>query len=294
MLTEQPNPKTTEIDRLPTSDMLQVINQEDQQVALAVQQVLPAIADAVDLLAERLQVGGRLIYIGAGTSGRLGVLDAVECVPTFGTPPDLVRGYIAGGETALTQAVEGAEDDPVAAVNDLAAIDLTAVDTIVGIAASGRTPYVLGAVQFARKTGCKTIGIACNVPSPLLEAVDVAIGVVVGPEVVTGSTRMKAGSAQKMVLNMLSTATMVKLGKVYGNLMVDVQVTNAKLQQRATNLVRQLTGLNGQEAVHVLKQGGNNVKVAVVMHHRQVDADKARDLLNDANGVLRSVIGDVL
>jgi len=294
MLTEQPNPKTAEIDRLPTSDMLQVINQEDQQVALAVQQVLPAIADAVDLLDERLQSGGRLIYIGAGTSGRLGVLDAVECVPTFGTPPDLVCGYIAGGETALTQAVEGAEDDPVAAANDLAAIDLTAVDTIVGIAASGRTPYVLGAVQFARETGCKTIGIACNVPSPLLEAVDVAIGVVVGPEVVTGSTRMKAGSAQKMVLNMLSTATMVKLGKVYGNLMVDVQVTNAKLQQRATNLVRQLTGLNGQEAVHVLKQGGNNVKVAVVMHHRQVDADKARDLLNDANGVLRSVIGDVL
>jgi len=292
MLTEQPNPNSTNIDRLSTLEILQVINQEDQQVALAVERALPAVALAVDLLTERLRQGGRLIYVGAGTSGRLGVLDAVECVPTFGTPPDLVVGMIAGGEQALTRAVEGAEDDTHTARDDMAQHKLSERDTVVGIAASGRTPYVLGAMHYATEIGCKTVGIACNVPSALLDAVDVPIGVAVGPEVITGSTRLKAGTAQKLVLNMLSTATMVKLGKVYGNLMVDVQVTNAKLQQRATNLVSQLTGLDPEVAFELLQASENNVKVAAIMHHRQVNMEIARSLLADAQGNLRAIIGD--
>lgn len=293
MLTEQPNPSTQDIDRLPTEIMLSRINTEDQRVAKAVEQVIPQIAIAVDVISECIRTGGRLIYVGAGTSGRLGILDAVECVPTFGTPPDLVLGIIAGGEGAVITAVEGAEDDTEQARSDLQRISLTEADVIVGIAASGRTPYVLSAVDYARSIDCKTVGIACNVPSPLLKAVDVAIGVEVGPEVITGSTRMKAGTAQKMVLNMLSTATMIKLGKVYGNLMVDVRVTNAKLRQRAINLITALTDLDYEGASALLGASGEHVKTAIVMHHLQVGLDEARRHLAEVDGHLRAVIGDV-
>jgi N-acetylmuramic acid 6-phosphate etherase len=293
MQTEQPNPKTHAIDQMPTLEMLRTINDEDQRVALAVQQVLPAIAQAVDLIAARLADAGRLFYVGAGTSGRLGVLDAVECVPTFGVSPEMVQGVLAGGAGALMQSVEGAEDEHEAAQNDLQARHLSANDVVVGIAASGRTPYVLGALAYAKRIGAPTVGIACNLPAPLLDAADIAIGVDVGPEVITGSTRLKAGSAQKLVLNMLSTASMVKLGKVYGNLMVDVQVTNAKLRQRALNLILRLTNdeIDTRQAAVLLQQADDSVKVAVVMQRRGVDAAQARALLVAADGRLRAVIG---
>lgn len=291
MQTEQANPNTGQIDQLPTLEMLRLINQEDQGVALAVAQALPAIAQAVDTIAERLALGGRLFYVGAGTSGRLGVLDAVECVPTFGTSPELVQGLIAGGAAALTRSVEGAEDKTEAGAADLQTRRLNAGDVVVGIAASGRTPYVLGALAYANQLGAATIGIACNVPAPVLDAAQIAIGVPVGPEVIAGSTRLKAGTAQKMVLNMLSTASMVKLGKVYGNLMVDVQVTNAKLRGRALGLLIQITGVEEAEAKTLLEQANLRVKVAIVMQKRGVSAKTAEALLAAARGHLRAVIG---
>ncbi|PJF23136.1 MAG: N-acetylmuramic acid 6-phosphate etherase [Phototrophicales bacterium] len=292
MLTEQPNPKTQDIDRLTTLEIVQRINEEDHGVAQAVQQVLPQIAQAVDAVVERLQQGGRMIYIGAGTSGRLGVLDAVECVPTFNAPPGLIIALIAGGEQALTQAVEGAEDDPQAGVDDLKRVNLTEKDVVVGIAASGRTPYVLGAVRYADTLGALTVGIACNVPAPLLDIVDIPIGVTVGAEVITGSTRMKAGTAQKLILNMLSTATMIKRGKVYGNLMVDVQVTNEKLAQRAVRIVQQVTKLDEATARDLLHRANNQVKAAIVMHFRAVDYQTACRILDDHDGFLRPIIDE--
>jgi len=290
LLTEQQNPDTLRLDNLPTLEILELMNREDQQVAVAVKAALPKIARAVNAIVERLDNGGRLIYIGAGTSGRLGVLDAVECVPTFSASPELVVGVIAGGSNALTQAVEGAEDDPNLARTDLQALKLSARDAVVGIAASGATPYVLGALAYAKEVGALPVSIACNVPAPVLDAADIGIGVVVGPEVLTGSTRLKSGTAQKMVLNMISTATFVKLGKVYGNLMVDVQITNAKLARRARNIVMQVGNVSAEEAERLITTASSEVKTAIVMARRGVNADEARALLHAARGHLRRVI----
>ncbi len=291
MITEQSNPNSEQIDTLPTLEIVQIINREDQTVAKAVEAVLPQIAQAVEAITSRIEQGGRLIYIGAGTSGRLAVLDAAECVPTYSVPPDLVQAVMAGGERALIHSVEGAEDDRALARHDLAAIPLTSKDTLVGIAASGTTPYVLEAIAYARELGAVTVGISCNSPAPLLDAADIAIGVVPGPEVIAGSTRMKAGTAQKLVLNMLSTATMIKLGKVYGNLMVDVSVSNDKLLRRAKGLITKITGVEADRATELLTQANNEVKTAIVMGRKQVDAPHARELLAQANGHLRRVIG---
>jgi N-acetylmuramic acid 6-phosphate etherase len=290
MTTETPNPNTTHIDSLSTQDIVTTINSEDAKVALAIKQVIPHIADAVDAITSAIRNGGRLLYIGAGTSGRLGILDAVECVPTFSTPPHLVQGIIAGGETALITAVEGAEDYPEHGQRDLEQRNLTQHDIVCGIAASGRTPYVIGALNYAKSIGATTIAVACNVPSPILDIADIAIGVEVGPEVITGSTRMKSGTAQKMVLNMLTTATMVKLGKVYGNLMVDVKVTNQKLEKRAQGLVMKVADVDEARATELLNLSNNEVKTAIVMHKRAVNADTARALLHDADGLLGQVI----
>jgi N-acetylmuramic acid 6-phosphate etherase len=291
MLTETQNQNTLNIDALSTEEIVQVINNEDKTVANAVEKVLPQVAQAIDAVVEALRSGGRLIYVGAGTSGRLGVLDAVECVPTYSTPPELVQGLIAGGEKAITRSIEGAEDKPELAQADLEHIGVSQADIIVGIAASGRTPYVMGALEYARANGIKTVAISCNVPAPILDVADIAIGIEVGAEVITGSTRMKAGTAQKMVLNMLSTGSMIKLGKVYGNLMVDVQVTNSKLAQRANRIVQQIANIDEATAQSLLEQAQNNVKAAIVMHIRQVDYTTAQKLLREHQGYLRKIIG---
>ncbi len=291
MLTEQANPRSAQIDTLPTLGILQIINREDQTVAQAVEAVLPQIAQAVEAITTAIEGGGRLIYTGAGTSGRLAMLDAVECLPTYGVPPEMVQCVMAGGPKALIHSVEGAEDDRATARIDLAAIGLNSKDILVGIAASGTTPYVLEGLAYAHELGAVTVGISCNAPAPLLEAADIPIGVVPGSEVVAGSTRMKAGTAQKMVLNMLSTASMIRLGKVYGNLMVDVKVSNEKLLKRAHGLVVQITSVDSERAAELLTQADNEVKTAVVMQRKQVDAATARDLLAKAGGHLRRVIG---
>lgn len=291
MLTEQVNPRTTGLDQFSTLEIVEAMNAEDATVAGAVRRALPAIARAVDEIVERMRRGGRLIYIGAGTSGRLGVLDAVECLPTFGTEPGQVIGLIAGGEPALTQAVEGAEDRYDGGQHDLEAVNLLPRDTVVGIAASGHTPYVLGALDYANALGALTIAVACNEPAPMLERARIAIPILVGPEILAGSTRLKAGTAQKMVLNMLSTATMVRLGKVYGNLMVDVKVTNQKLSERARRIVSRVAGVDEAEAARLLALTGNEVKTAIVMARLSVSAEEARSLLQAADGMLRRVIG---
>lgn len=291
MLTEAPNPKSKEIDRLSTSDILRVMNDEDKTVAFVVENALPAIGEAVDAIVERLRKGGRLIYLGAGTSGRLGLLDAVECVPTFSTAPELVQGILAGGEAAFIRSLENVEDMSEIGEADLKNIGLSAQDIVVGIAASGRTPYVLGGIAYARSIGTCTIGISCNVPAPVLDAVDIAIPLPIGSEVIAGSTRLKSGTAQKMVLNMLSTATMIKLGKVYGNLMVDVKITNEKLAKRARNILMQLTGLDESNAENLLESAEGNVKTAVVMYKRSIGIEEARRLLQEAEGHLNKVIG---
>ena len=292
MLTEQRNPKSVGIDQHATLDMLQIINDEDATVAEAVRQVLPAIADAVDMVAGRLRGGGRLIYIGAGTSGRLGILDAVECLPTFSVDPEMVQGIIAGGDSAFMRSVEGAEDSPEGGSADLKAINLSAKDAVVGIAASGHTPYVIGALIYARTIGAATIAISCNRPAPILDVADIQIPLLVGPEILTGSTRLKAGTAQKMVLNMLSTATMIRLGKVYNNLMVDVHVSNQKLADRARRIVSEITGLSADEAASFLEQTDQEVKPAIVMALLNVTADEARTRLDKADGMLRQVIAE--
>ena len=290
MLTETQNPRTLHIDQLDTLAMLSAINAEDQIVPNAVAAALPAIARAVDAIAERLQAGGRLFYIGAGTSGRLGILDASECPPTYGTPLDMVQGVIAGGEDAVFDAVEFVEDDEQAGAGDLISRGLTAGDAVVGIAASGRTPYVLGALRYARETGAITVGVSNNSPAPVLDTADIAIPVVTGPEAITGSTRMKAGTAQKLVLNMISTGTMVKLGKVYGNLMVDVQVKNDKLLHRARRIVAQVGKVEDTTAATLLDLAQNDVKIAIVMARTGANPADARTLLEAADGFLRRVI----
>src|SRR5262245_40318901 len=254
--TEARNPASTNLDQMSPLDVVRLMNAEDARVIPAVGSQEAAIARAIEVIADRLRQGGRLIYVGAGTSGRLGVLDAAECPPTFNSPPEQVQGLIAGGTTALTRAVEGAEDRPELGGQDLDAIPLRSHDVVVGIATSGRTPYVLGAVQHARKLGAFTIGLSCNPDAELLPLVDLPITPVVGPEVVSGSTRLKAGTATKLVLNMLSTGTMVQLGKTFGNLMVDLRATNTKLRARSNRIVRTLTGVTAEEADALLQQCG--------------------------------------
>lgn len=291
MLTEESNPRTTALDSYSALEIVTAMNAEDATVAETVRGALPKIAQAVEAIVERLRSGGRIIYVGAGTSGRLGVLDAVECVPTFSVEPGLVIGLIAGGEVALTQAVEGAEDDRGGGKRDLEAVSASERDAVVGIAASGRTPFVLGALDYANAIGALTVAITCNNPAPMLDVAQIAIPVVVGPEVLAGSTRLKAGTAQKMVLNMLSTSAMVRLGKVYGNLMVDVKVTNQKLSERAQRIVCRVAGVDEAEAARLLSLTQYEVKPAIVMAVRGVSAEEARGLLRAANGMLRDVIG---
>ena len=284
LLTEQPNPASSGIDRLPTEQVLRIINREDQKVAEAVEREIPAIARAVDAIVAAFQKGGRLYYIGAGTSGRLGVLDASECPPTFSVPPEMVRGIIAGGEPALSRATETTEDDPSIGVRDLLAAGFCASDVLVGLAASGRTPYVLGAIAEARRRGAVTIGISCTPDSELSRAVDIPIAPLPGPEIVAGSTRMKSGTAQKLVLNMLSTGAFIRLGLVYGNLMVNVQPKNTKLKDRARRVVAQAAGVSGERAAELLEASGESVRVAIVMGKVGIGREEAEGRLAAAHG----------
>ena len=272
LTTEQRNPATANIDKCSTLEMVRLINDEDKKVAAAVEKVLPQIAAAVDLIAQKISEGGRLFYIGAGTSGRLGVLDASECPPTFGVSAELVQGIIAGGNFALTNAVEGAEDDTAAAAVDLDARNFSSADILVGIAASGRTPYVLSAIEHAKNLDAKTIGVSCVENSALAKIVDLAITPITGAEVVTGSTRLKAGTATKLVLNTLTTGAMIRLGKVYGNLMVDVRATNEKLRDRARRIVAAATGCSDAQAADALKKCGGHAKSAIDFLNRRLDS----------------------
>jgi N-acetylmuramic acid 6-phosphate etherase len=290
LTTELRNEKTMNIDSVTTMDIISAINKEDFKVAAAVEEVLPEIETVVEWACESLKKGGRLIYIGAGTSGRLGVLDAVECPPTFSTPPDSVLGIIAGGEKAFVRAVEGAEDKEEFGESDLIDVALTANDTVIGIAASGRTPYVKGALRYARKVGAKAVALSCNKNASITEAADIGIEVVVGPEVLIGSTRMKAATAHKMVLNMISTATMIRLGKVYENLMVDVNVSNQKLKDRAVNIIETVTNADYDQALNTLEKANNQVKPAIVMIKTATDYEKAMELLEKADGDVRKAI----
>lgn len=292
MLTESRNQRSASIHQQSALEIVQTMNAEDATVANAVQAALPDIAEAVEMITERLSKGGRLIYLGAGTSGRLAVLDAAECVPTFSVSPDLVLARIAGGKDAMLQAVEGAEDDSAAGEADLQALNLSAADVVVGIAASGRTPYVLGALNYANNLGAGTIAISCNRPAPILDAATVRIAALVGPEVITGSTRLKAGTAQKMILNMLSTASMIRLGKVYGNLMVDVSVSNQKLADRAKRIVQEVANVTAQEAADLLAQTDNQVKPAIVMARLSLSAAEAQARLAAVNGHLAVLIDE--
>lgn len=288
--TEQRNPRTAEIDRVGTEEMLRIINAEDARVAPAVAEEIPAIARAVDGIVERIRDGGRLIYIGAGTSGRLGVLDASECPPTFNTPPGLVVGLIAGGDHALRHAVEHVEDQPDAGADALREVDVSDKDTVVGIAASGRTPFVLGAIDYANEVGALTVGV-CNTPNAKLsERVDIPIPVLAGPEVITGSTRLKAGTGQKLVLNMLTTGAMIRLGKTFGNLMVDVQPTNQKLRVRSIGIVRDAAGISENDAKAALERAGGDVKTAIVSSLLNIPPEQARERLADAEGRVRDAI----
>jgi len=289
-ITEAVNPSTAAIDTLSTRAIVAAIQAEDAKVATAVAAVGDAIAQLVDVAAERMRRGGRLIYVGAGTSGRLGVLDAAECPPTFGTPTGQVIGLIAGGAAALTEAIEGIEDDPARGRADLAALGVNVDDTVLGIAASGRTPYVLGALAEARARGAFVAGLACTQPSALAQAVDLLIAPIVGPEVIAGSTRMKAGTAQKLVLNTLSTAIMIRLGKTFGNLMVDVQPLNEKLRQRTVQIVTAATGLEPDAARALLARAGGKPKVAIVMALAQVDAQEAQRRLLQSGGHVRAAL----
>lgn len=290
--TEQRNPNTADIDRVSTLEMVRRINEEDKKVAFAVEKELESIARAVDAIYESLRAGGRLIYCGCGTSGRLGVLDAAECPPTYSVEPGLVLGVMAGGEQAMFRAAEGAEDNAEAGREDMKKIGLCSRDIVVGIAASGRTPYVLGAMAYAREAGARTVALTCNRASEMNAAADIPIGVETGPEVITGSTRMKCGTAEKMVLNMLSTGAMVRLGKVYGNLMVDVMPTNEKLVRRAISIVSTAAGVDEGRARQALEQCGFSVKTAIVMLVRGLDVGEAQQRLQETGGVIAKAIGE--
>ena len=284
LLTEQVNPASDGIDALPTQRILEIVNAEDRHVADAVAREIPAIARAVDTIVAAIERGGRLFYIGAGTSGRLGVLDAAECPPTFSADAELVQGIMAGGEQALARATETTEDDPAIGARDLRERGFTSRDVLVGIAASGRTPYVLGAIAEARRLGAVTAGISCTPDSELARAVHSAITPLTGPEIVAGSTRMKAGTATKLVLNMLSTATFIRLGYVYGNLMVNVQPKNTKLLDRATRIVAQAAGVSYEAAGDLLAAAGNRVATAIVMARTGEDREAAERRLAAAGG----------
>ncbi|WP_424466656.1 N-acetylmuramic acid 6-phosphate etherase [Pseudoclavibacter helvolus] len=288
--TEGRNPRTMELDTLDTERILALMNDEDATVAGAVRHALPTIARAADLITAARRTGGRLIYLGAGTSGRIGLLDAVECPPTFGTAPEDVLGVMAGGTQAFVRAVEGAEDDPELAARELDAVGLQAGDVVVGLAASGRTPYVIGGLRAARDRGAATISIACNANAPISAEADIAIEVVTGPEVLTGSTRLKAGTAQKLVCNMLSTASMVRGGKSYSNLMVDVRPSNAKLVDRAQRIVAEATGAARPAADAALAAASDHAKTAVVMLLADRDAAEAAALLDQAGGDVRRAV----
>ncbi|ENT4819975.1 TPA: N-acetylmuramic acid 6-phosphate etherase [Citrobacter farmeri] len=292
LVSETRNPQTMDLDALTTLELVHRFNQQDTLVAEAVKATLPDVASAVDAAAEALKSGGRIIYMGAGTSGRLGVLDASECPPTFGVPHGLVVGLIAGGPGALLKAVEGAEDNAQLGEDDLIALNLTPQDLVVGLAASGRTPYVIGGLKYARKMGCITVAISCNPDSPIAQEADIAISPVVGPEALTGSTRMKSGTAQKLVLNMISTGAMVKFGKVYQNLMVDMKATNIKLMDRACRMVVEATGVARAEAEMLLKQTDFDVKPAILMALSGLSAEAAREKLATHQGFLRAALAD--
>ncbi|AWK40373.1 N-acetylmuramic acid 6-phosphate etherase [Photorhabdus laumondii subsp. laumondii] len=293
MVTESRNPASANIDTLPTLEMLKLINDEDKKVALAVEQTLPKIAETVDKIAEAFRQGGRLIYIGAGTSGRLGILDASECPPTYGTKPEQVVGLIAGGHQAILHAVENAEDNQQLGANDLQALHFNSKDVLVGIAASGRTPYVLGAMTYAKSVGATVACISCNPESPMTQAADIAIAPIVGPEIVTGSSRMKAGTAQKLILNMLTTGAMIRTGKVYSNLMVDVEATNAKLVERQKNIVIAATECNREQAEQALAECDGHCKTAIVMILAGINAQQAKTLLKKHHGFIRPTISAV-
>jgi N-acetylmuramic acid 6-phosphate etherase len=293
ILTEQPNPATADIDRLPVADILRIINDEDKTVAFAVEKELPAIAAAVEAIVAALKKGGRLVYIGAGTSGRLGVLDASECPPTFGTDPGLVVGLMAGGDAALTSAVEGAEDDAGAAVGQLRRIDFAAADVLVGIAASGRTPYVVAALEYANRLGAFTVAVSSTPGAAVAAAARLAITPVVGPEVIAGSTRLKAGTAAKLVLNMLTTAAMIRFGKVYGNRMVDLRPTNVKLWERAKRIVAEAAGVSRLEAEDALNRCGRNAKTAIVMLKAGCSPEEAERRLAAADGFVAKAIDNL-
>lgn len=293
LISESRNPQTLDLDNLSTLAMVSKFNQQDATVATAVRQTLPQVAEAVDAAAAALQNGGRLIYIGAGTSGRLGVLDASECPPTFGVPAGKVLGIIAGGSAALQNSIEGAEDDEQQGARDLQQVALTASDMVVGLAASGRTPYVLGALHFARQTGCRTAAISCNPDSPLAQAADIAISPVVGPEALTGSTRLKSGTAQKLVLNMISTGAMVKTGRVWQNLMVDMKASNHKLVDRAVRMVCKATGCDRQQAEAALQPVDYETKTAILMILSGLNGEQARQRLVQHQGFLRAALASV-
>ncbi len=290
LTTESRNPRTMNLDEMSPLQLVSVMNQEDLHVVSAVKAVLPQVATAVQWAKEALEAGGRLIYFGAGTSGRLGVLDAVECPPTFGVSSDVVVGLIAGGERAFVRAVEGAEDDPELCKKELLAINLKESDLTVGLAASGRTPYVIGGLRYAKEIGCRTVAIACNKDSAIGKEADLAIEPTPGPEVLTGSTRLKAGTAQKMILNMISTGSMVGIGKAYQNLMVDVQQTNNKLVVRAQNITMAATGCTRDEAAAALHEANGSAKVAIVMLLTKVSAKEAQNQLDAAQGHVRDAL----
>nr|WP_295651457.1 N-acetylmuramic acid 6-phosphate etherase [uncultured Haemophilus sp.] len=287
LITEQRNPNSMHVDSLSALEIVQLMNDEDKQVPLAIEKCLPQIAQAVECIVAAFQQGGRLVYIGAGTSGRLGVLDASECPPTFGVSPEMVKGIIAGGERALRHPIEGAEDSKAQAVVDLQTIQFSSKDVLVGIAASGRTPYVIGALEYAKSLGSVTVSIASNPNSAMANIVDIAIDTVVGAEVLTGSSRLKSGTAQKLVLNMLTTASMILMGKCYQNLMVDVQASNEKLKARAIRIVMQATDCDKALAEETLKQADQNAKLAIMMILSGLDRAQAETLLEKHQGKLQ-------
>lgn len=287
LTTEKRNERSMNLDTLSTEQVIRLMNEEDAVVPKAIEQIVPTIAKAVDAITARFKQNGRLIYVGAGTSGRLGVLDAVECVPTFGVPPEKVVGVIAGGDRAMYRAVEGAEDSPTLGQKDLKELALTKEDVVVGIAASGRTPYVIGALTYANEVGAETIALSCNQDAEISAFANIAIEVIVGAEVLTGSTRLKAGTAQKLVLNMLSTASMIGIGKVYNNLMVDVQPTNEKLRVRAVRIIQQATECTEQQAQQAFEQAGEQVKIAIVMILFDQTKEQAEETLVQNQGFIR-------
>jgi N-acetylmuramic acid 6-phosphate etherase len=291
-ITEERNAASKDLDRMRSLEIIRLMNREDRKVAVAVGRSVPAIARAVDEIVERMKAGGRMIYVGAGSSGRIGVLDASECPPTFGVSPRLVHGLIAGGRKALTQSVEGAEDRPRDAIRDLKKLHLAKLDSVIGIAASGTTPYVLGAIGYAKRLGALTVGIAANRRSPLAKSSKIAVIPEVGPEILAGSTRLKAGTSQKMVLNMLSTAVMVRLGHAYDNLMIDVDEANEKLRERAKWILKEAGARDVSAITQALRQSGHDLRVALIMLKRGVSAKLARRILRESRGNLRRALGE--